>query len=488
VHALNRSLLADLPAGVTDLIPGYASLYVEYDGSRLGEGAVRRWLESHVDSAGSETGGREVEVPVRYDGEDLRLVARLKNLEPAEVAELHASVPYLVYAMGFTPGFPFMGVVPAEIRVPRRGTPRKTVPANSVAIAGEQTGIYPIPSPGGWHLLGRSLLALYDPRREEPFLLRPGDTVRFVVASGDPPGAPEPVPLFPEEPGRPLLVVRESGLLDLVVDAGRFMVGRFGLARGGPLDPRSATLANTLVANEAGAPLIEVSLQGPVLEAVAAGVVAFAGWGLAPLLNREPVPAFTSFAVRAGDVLSFRPLPGDIGGYGCRGYLAIAGGIEAKAYAGSSSTDLKGLIGRPLAPGDVIGAASERNVRPGFSFRPHGWRHRGDAELTLRLLPGPQASDEALRVLTASAFEVAAADRMGLRLAGPEVPGGEVLSEGVPIGAVQVPPGGSPILLLNDRGTVGGYAKPALVHPDDLHRAGQLREGDRVRFARSRRQ
>jgi len=101
----------------------------------------------------------------------------------------------------------------------------------------------------------------------------------------------------------------------------------------------------------------------------------------------------------------------------------------------------------------------------------------------LRLVPGPQFSAEAARALTAGAYTVASADRMGVRFAGASVPGGEVLSEATPLGALQVTPDGSPLLLLADRGTLGGYAKPAVLHGADLGRAGQLREGDRVRFA-----
>jgi KipI family sensor histidine kinase inhibitor len=484
VHAVAESLLSDLPAAVTDLIPGYASLYVEFDGSRLTERAIRGWLERHAEAAGSDHVGREVEVPVRYDGEDLPLVGRRTGLEPGEVAARHCSVPYRVYALGFAPGFPFMGEVPAEIRVPRLPSPRRSVPAHSLAIAEGQTGIYPLPSPGGWNLLGRSLVKIYDPHREEPFLLRPGDTVRFVPTDGEPPPVPVPVSLLPEEPERPLLLVREAGLLDLVVDRGRFMVGRFGLGRGGPLDPLSASVANSLVANVAGAPLIEINVTGPVLEAVAPAVLAFAGRGLAPRLNGDTVPAFSSFAVRPGDVLSFQARAGEDTEPGCRGYLAVAGGIAARSFAGSATMDVKSLIGRPLAPGDLLGAASEHSARPGFSYRPYDWR-RGRGQ-SLRLLPGPQDSKEAMDILCASQFEVASADRMGVRLAGPEVPGGELLSEGVPLGAIQVPPGGSPILLLNDRGTLGGYAKPAVLHPADLPRAGQLRAGDSVRFVRGR--
>lgn len=484
VHALAASLLADVPAGVTDLLPGYASLYVEYDAWRVSEGRVRRWVERHAENELSHSGS-DVEIPVAYGGEDLPNVAERSGLTSAQVIERHSAEQYRVYAMGFSPGFPFMGEVPAEIRVPRHPSPRKRVPAHSVAIAGPQTGIYPLASPGGWQLVGRALVRVYDPHREEPFLLRPGDRVRFNPAEGIPPDEPAPVALLPAEPKLPLLLVREPGLLDLVVDRGRFLVGRFGLSRGGPLDPRSAALANALLGNVAAAPLLEMNLRGPVLEVVAPGVLAYAGWGLSPLLNGQEVDPFRSFTVSRGDVLSFADARFGRGRerVGCRGYLALAGGIAANSFSGSSSTDLRGMIGSRLAAGDLLAVAARSSARPGFSFRPH---RRPEDPVVLRLLPGPQESKEAAEALTAGPsrgrFRVASADRLGVRFDGDLVPGGEILSEAVPLGAIQVPPGGSPILLLNDRGTLGGYVKPALLHPGDLHKAGQLAAGSRVRF------
>jgi allophanate hydrolase subunit 2 len=148
-----------------------------------------------------------------------------------------------------------------------------------------------------------------------------------------------------------------------------------------------------------------------------------------------------------------------------------------QTFRGSASTDLRGRIGRALRVEDVLGVAVPRPVRPGRSFRPPP-----RSNLPLRLLPGPQASREALSALTRQTFRVGQADRMGLHLLGGVVPGGEVISEAVPLGAVQVPPGGTPTLLLNDRGTLGGYAKPALLHPADLPRAAHLRPGEYVRF------
>lgn len=481
INALTDRLLGDLAPGVTDLLPGYVSLYVEYDSRRVSERRLRGWLERHLKDAGSRDPGRIVEIPVRYDGEDLADVAELTGLTTDEIALRHSATEYHVYAMGFAPGFPFMGEVTPELRVPRLPAPRKQVPAHSVGIAGAQTGIYPRSTAGGWRLLGRALEAVYDPHREEPFLLTAGDRVKFTSVRGETPAEPEPVELLPPQPRVPFLHVLEPGLLDLVVDGGRELVGRFGLARGGPLDRRSAQLANALVGNSNDKPLIELNLRGPVLEAVGEGVIAFAGWGLAPAVNGAEQEPFRSLLLRRGDVITFAKT----GRWGCRGYLAIAGGVEASSFAGSSSVDLKGLIGRPLTSSDVVGRGAEARARPGFQFTPYGFSRDRTGPLRLRILPGPQASDQATEALIAAPFVVSAADRVGVRLEGADVPGGEIVSEGVPLGAIQVPSGGAPIILLNDRGTLGGYAKPALVHPADLPLAGQLNSGDEVRFIRS---
>jgi len=124
-----------------------------------------------------------VSVPVRYggsDGPDLAEVAARTGRTEADVMRLHAAVEYRVFCVGFVPGFPYLGLVPEELALPRRPTPRLHVPTGSVAIAGRQTGIYPADTPGGWHLIGRTDRRTWDPRREPPALLEPGARVRFV--------------------------------------------------------------------------------------------------------------------------------------------------------------------------------------------------------------------------------------------------------------------------------------------------------------------
>jgi KipI family sensor histidine kinase inhibitor len=171
-------------------VPAYASLLVPYDPLRLTVREARRDLTDALAGwappgpRGRAPVGRELIIRVRYggvDGPDLAEVARRLGRSGTDVVERHAAVAYTVFMLGFSPGFPYLGPLPDELVLPRRATPRTSVPAGSVAIAGRQTGIYPAATPGGWHLIGRTDAVLWDPTRERPALLEPGDTVRFAA-------------------------------------------------------------------------------------------------------------------------------------------------------------------------------------------------------------------------------------------------------------------------------------------------------------------
>jgi KipI family sensor histidine kinase inhibitor len=183
VARLTRCLLG--VRGILNLHPAYTSVLVDFD-PRLHshaqvEALVRASLASHADEVPPEP--RRVEIPVRYGGEfgpDLSGVARHTGLTEERVVELHAAAEYLVYFVGFATCFPYLGGLPPELATPRLPAPRKHVPAGSVAIGGAQAGIYPLASPGGWRLIGRTPLKLFDPSASPPPLLRMGDRVRFV--------------------------------------------------------------------------------------------------------------------------------------------------------------------------------------------------------------------------------------------------------------------------------------------------------------------
>lgn len=166
-------------------IPSYASLLAGYDARRLdvaGATSALQALLAAADETDLESDQPALEIPVRYggdDGPDLDAVAQSTGLTPAQVIDLHSSVVYRAYMLGFAPGFAYLGELPAQLELARRDTPRQRVPAGSVAIAGRQTAVYSSTTPGGWHLIGRTDLVLWDPAREQPSLITAGQLVRF---------------------------------------------------------------------------------------------------------------------------------------------------------------------------------------------------------------------------------------------------------------------------------------------------------------------
>lgn len=183
VHALAGAVQAAHFTGVIEVCPAYTDLAVYFDPLYTGYEQLVRQIQTLRDQGERPDAGRIMEIPVRYggaDGPDLEEVARLLALTPDEVVNLHSGREYTVYMIGFLPGFPYMGIVPDELVVPRLATPRVRVPAGSVGLALRQTGIYPLDAPGGWRIIGRTDRVLFDPVRESPCLLAPGDRVRFV--------------------------------------------------------------------------------------------------------------------------------------------------------------------------------------------------------------------------------------------------------------------------------------------------------------------
>lgn len=293
--------------------------------------------------------------------------------------------------------------------------------------------------------------------------------------------------------GTPVLEVLRAGLLDTIQDAGRPDAARWGVPRGGAADPVALALANALVDNDPDAAAVEMTLAGPTLRVLAPTTVALAGAELGGRVEEtgERLAAGTSLRVRPGWTLV---LDGPAA-HGARAYLAVPGGVAVAPVLGSRATALGagfgGLDGRALRAGDVLRAASPGSPVPA-RWPASAAPTRGP--VVLGVTPGPHAPDPAdprLVALAARAWRVGeASDRMGLRLDGPALPdapgvagaAGDLVSHGVRPGALQVPPGGRPIVLLADAQPTGGYPVLAVVIAADRPRLGQLRPGDEVRF------
>lgn len=495
VHRLWAALAAEPPGGTEDIVAGARTVLVI-----LRPGADRRAAAAHIrdraDGPPPSRPVRELAIPVVYDGPDLAGVAELAGLDPREVVELHAGASYVVAFLGFSPGFAYLTGLPSVLHAPRLDTPRTAVPAGSVAIAAGMTAVYPQPTPGGWRLIGRSDAPMFDPDRAVPSLVEPGDRVRFVpVERLGGRAAPRPSPSAPVPPGHPYLEVLDAGPLTTVQDAGRTGWAHLGVPSSGAADRRSAAEANRLVGNAPGTALLEATLAGPRLRIGAARTVAVTGAGGEIRVDGLPARHGAPLRLAAGSELwmdRFRS--------GVRAYVAVAGGIAAGPVLGSRSCDtLSGLGPPPLRAGDRLplglpgpGGAATPTWEP-----PPGPRHRtprpGGSEpgeaMVVTAYRGPRdgwVGPAGMRTLTTGEFTVrASSDRTGVRLAGPAVEvrnRAQLPSEGMPPGAVQIPPDGQPIVLLRNRPTTGGYPVAAVVTEEALDLLAQTAPGTRIRF------
>jgi KipI family sensor histidine kinase inhibitor len=171
--------------GVREVVPGYATITVHYDPERTSYRALERAVQQLAEHRPPATErGRLHRIPVVYDGPDLEETARALELSVDELVRLHTAPTYRCFMIGFTPGWAYLGPLPERLRLPRRHVPRTAVPTGSVAIAGAQTGVYPLPTPGGWHLIGRTPVPMFQPDAVPPCLLRSGDRIRFFAADG----------------------------------------------------------------------------------------------------------------------------------------------------------------------------------------------------------------------------------------------------------------------------------------------------------------
>ncbi len=501
VHALDSALAAAPPPGLQEAVPTYRALLVRFDPTRVAAEAFRESLSRAaraLPEPDALPAGRLVELPVIYGGAagpDLDAVAAHCGLSPDEVIARHAAQVYTVAMLGFAPGFAYLLGLPPELATPRLATPRLRIAPGSVGIAAAQTGIYALPTPGGWRIIGRTTRALFDPARVAPFALQAGDRVRFVptqdTGGRTQDAIPRPASDLPDAMCPSALDVLDPGLLTTVQDGGRRGWARYGVPPSGPVDAAAFRAANALVGNPPDAAGLEITLTGPTLRARQACLIAVCGAEFELWAGDVPVPPWHAVYLRAGDCLRFGERQ-----RGARAYLAVAGGLALPAFLGSQATYLPGEFGGvggravragdvlPLGPppGDPVAGAGRRwpdAQRPAYAPHP-----------TARVILGPQAdafTAAGLATFLSAEYVITPhSDRMGMRLQGPPVPragAADIVSDGVVMGSIQIPPDGQPIIMLADHQTTGGYPKIATVVQDDLPLLAQALPGARVRFA-----
>lgn len=475
VRAAAEAVRAAAPPGMTDVVASPGRVTVAYDPLVVASpDRFREQVAAVIAAVPAAVGCRPVvhEIPVAYDGPDLAEVCRMHGLERSGFSAAHAEPEYLVEAIGFLPGFGYLSGLPEALATPRRATPRRVVPAGAVGIGGSQTGVYPCASPGGWNLVGRSNVRLFDVTRPRPALLAVGDRVKFVAADLPPAGQSMPPPA---EAGAAAITVVQPGLFTTIQDLGRPGHRAAGVPLSGAADRVSLRLANLLVGNPEGAAVIECTLIGPTLRFERDAVVALVG------ADFPGFPGGVATRVPAGAEIMLGHATA-----GCRGYLAVAGGIDVAPVLGSQSTlvvaGFGGLGGRPLRAGDTLAAGESRG--PALRHRPGEPRPRGPH--TLRVIPGDEAEAFGPQAWRRTFRTSSRSDRMGVRLEGEPLAGAAAFagmaSVAVFPGTVQVPPDGQPIVLLTDGQTIGGYPVLGQVIAADLPKVAQLRPGDDVQL------
>ncbi|MDY0744122.1 urea amidolyase family protein [Paucibacter sp. R3-3] len=492
-------LLAALRAapveGLREIVPGARTLLLEFDPLRTTRIALAEVLRGLRFDAGTAAGGELVQIPTHYDGEDLTEVAALLGITPAEVVARHTGSDWFVAFTGFAPGFAYLSGGDELLRtLPRRTTPRTRIPPGAVAVAGGFSGVYPKASPGGWQLLGQTFVPMWDLGRDPPALLQPGQRVRFVDAGPRPVVEQDLTPPVsqPVEATRPAIEIVRPGPQSLLQDLGRPGRAGQGVAASGAMDRGSLRAANRLVGNTAGVACIEAALGGLELLSHGDTVLAVTG-ALGPLTliaadgRRWAVPRHAPLALSDGD----RLLLGEPEA-GVRSYVAVRGGLGACApVLGSLSFDtLAGVGPAPLAAGDRLPLNTLHLGLVGEAIEAAPACPQAGDMVTLDIHLGPRDdwfTADAIALLASQSWAVTPqSNRVGLRVQG-ERPlaravDTELPSEGTPLGAIQVPASGQPVLFLADHPLTGGYPVIACIARHHLDLAGQIPVGARIRF------
>ncbi|MBO7122517.1 MAG: 5-oxoprolinase subunit PxpB [Treponema sp.] len=516
------SLTKDMPE-VIEIVPTYCAASVYFDEKKCKPALLKKIaLEALETTCGAEAGGvacgKTITIPVCYEGKefapDLERVCANARLSEEEAVRIHSSIDYLIYMMGFLPGFPYLGGMDERLETPRLETPRTKIPAGSVAIGGKQTGLYPSESPGGWNIIGRTPLKVFDLERDPIFLYKAGDKIRFEPISksdferfdekkwlgemGLGGGAAKSALKEKYECGGGIEIL-EAGLMTTIQDGGIIGFQKYGISQSGVMDKASFDLANALCGNEENAACLETTLLGPKIRFTSDCAFAICGAVFeGAALDGVHVEMNKRIFAKAGSVLECGRAS-----KGLRSYIAFDGGVLAHKVFGSASTNVKSKIGgyggRPLAAGDALAlgyrnAATLRSSVSALSGNgAFGMSRASEDSLVLECVKSSQSDffgADGLEKFSAAVYTVGAqSDRMGIRFDGPSLDCGktDIISDAIPFGAVQITSAGLPVVMAADRQTTGGYAKIACVKKASMHKLAQALPGTKVKFRIDRR-
>ena len=513
-------------AGVRELIPAARTLFASFDPLTITRAELTDAIASMDVGAARRHSSKTVSIDVVYDGEDLADVASLMHITPQSVVQRHCGHDWKVAFVGFAPGFAYLTDGDPSFDVPRRRTPRVTVPSGAVGLAGTFSGVYPRQSSGGWQLIGHTDMPMW---RDEALSQRiggesaaSGNSRRRASQSDASPisDAPQPQCSAACTTRRTGLRVVRPGLLATFQDDGR-LAANMGVTGSGAADMPAAHLANALVGNPAHAVTIELTNGSAAFQAVGDQVAAVTGAPVAVTIRPAPNATATgdaqhaersnvrqsarSFAITRQEAFLLRDGETlEIGAprAGLRDYVAIAGGFKAPGILGSSATDTMSGIGpAPLHAGQLLPsqAAAKAPIRPTPTVGlPEPWPANlpqvGRAT-TLEVMLGPRDdwfTEAALAAFVEQEWTVTIqSNRVGLRLAGAtplerrnDV---ELASEATVPGAIEVPASGQPVIFLRDQPVTGGYPVIAVLTATSLATAGQLPPEAKARFRISRR-
>ena len=516
------SLTKDMPE-VIEIVPTYCAASVYFDEKKCNPALLKKIaLEALETTCGAGADGfdtgKTIRIPVCYEGKefapDLERVCAKTKLAEDDVVKIHSSTNYLIYMMGFLPGFPYLGGMDERLETPRLETPRIKIPAGSVAIGGNQTGLYPSESPGGWNIIGRTPLKVFDLERDPIFLYKAGDKIRFEPISKSDferfdekkwleemglGGCAAKSALKEKYECGGGIKILEPGLMTTIQDGGVVGFQKYGISQSGVMDKASFDLANALCGNGENAACLETTLLGPKIRF--AGDCAFAICGAAfegAALDGVHIEMNKRIFAKAGSVLEC-----GLASKGLRSYIAFGGGVLAHKVFGSASTNVKSKIGgyggRPLAAGDALalgygnGAATPSSASALTESGAFGMSRACEEPLVLECVKTSQSDlfgAEGLEKFSAAVYTVGAqSDRMGIRFEGPSLDCGktDIISDAIPFGAVQITSAGLPLVMAADRQTTGGYAKIACVKKASMYKLAQALPGTKVKFKIDRR-